>query len=285
MKKWRYSEAAQAASGKGGSKSSSSMSSKGSPMLMMKRMMMYGGKGKGYAPSSPTSSPSTTPYPTITAEPTTMPTVEVDASAFQRCLIVLAVADVNRDDSLNQEEYVRFINRWSGVTYVGEMFEDLDPTLQRNYAFLAQEGGEIDVTGSKPEQTVEEDAHLRRFCAYTLTLLSSGQVTVTTRAPTPATELLLSECFLAMVLSDQNSDSQMNQTEYITFIDRFTEEEIEAETFDELDVILQENFLESAPEGYIDIAGSLPGETPSDELVAVCTSTQAAVNVVLNGSS
>lgn len=282
MKKWRYSEAAQAAKGKGKHSAKSSMKGSSMMMMMMKQMMMMGGKGKGKGTPYPTPAKE----PSIPPPPTPMPTIEVDFGTFERCLIILSTADINRDDILDEQEYVRFINRWSGVTYVGEMFEDLDPLFQQNYVLLAEGNEEgIDVTGSKPGQTVEDDDHLRRYCSYTLTLLQSDDATVTTRAPTPASELLLSECFLAMALSDEDFNSRMNQTEYIAFIDRFTEEEIEAESFDDLDEVLQENFFQSAPEGYIDITGSRPGETPPDELVAVCSSTQAAVIVVLADSS
>lgn len=266
-------------------------------MMMMMRMMMGKGKGKGKGVPPPSPPPKDTPIPTpiptlaptqtqspvsATESPTSLPTIDVDAGTFESCLIILSFADVDRDDLLNQQEYVRFINRWSGVTYVGEPFEELDPALQQNYVFLAQGQEEgIDVTGSKPGQAVQDDAHLQRFCTYTLTLLQSDNVIVTTRAPSPASDLLLSQCFLAMVISDEDFNSQMNQTEYVAFVDRFTEDDIEEESFSDLDMVLQQNFFQFAPQGYIDITGSRPEETPTEELVTVCTSTQAAVNVVL----
>ena len=297
MKKWRYSEGGIDAmwSSKGKSSSSSkgkgkgSSGSKGSYMKM--KMMMMMGKGKGGTPPPKDTPSPTTPYPTMaptqtqppvspTDPPTALPTIVLDPATYESCLIVLAFVDVDGDDLLDQQEYVRFINRWSGVTYVGEPFEDLDPALQQNYVFLAQGEEGIDISGSKPGETTPDDGHLQRYCTYTITLLESDDVIVTTRAPSPASDLLLSECFLSMVISDEDFNSQMSQTEYVTFIDRFTEEAIEAESFGDLDVVLQQNFFQFAPDGYIDITGSRPDETPTEELISVCTSTQAAVNVV-----
>uniref|UniRef100_A0A7S3L498 Calmodulin n=1 Tax=Amphora coffeiformis TaxID=265554 RepID=A0A7S3L498_9STRA len=285
MKKWRYSEAAKKMmSGKlmkSSSKSSMSSGGKGSTkseekVMMMRRMMMRG-KGTGYSPAykstlKPTRSPS---VPTV---PTLVPTILLDAESFQRCLIVMAVADINRDDSLNPEEYVRFILRLSMAQFVGETFEDLDPLLQDNYTFLAGEGTDLNVTGSKPGQTTDDDQYLRRICTYTLTLLGNG-VNPPTRVPSPATDEFLAECFLSMALSDTDRNNQLDEAEYVTFVNRFTSDNYDEESFDDLGPILKENFMMLASDGgFIDVTGARPGEETTEELVSVCLMTQEAVD-------
>ena len=284
MKKWRYSEAARSkSSGKGMSskpKGSSSMSGKG---MMMKRMMMMkkSGKGKGseYSgskksqPSKPTSSPR--PYPTSS------PTIFLEPEDYGTCLLAMAVADIDRDDMMDPDEYVRFVNRLNREAFVGDTFEDIDPALQSNYEFLVGQNEAIDVTGSKPGQSVPDDGNLRRICVYTFTTLRELVGTAPTRDPSSGPAVFISECFLSMELGDRNQDNRLDQSEYVIFVSRFSNEDEDAESFEDLDDILQDNFYDLATDGYIDIAGSGPGETPTEELIAVCTSTQDALNRIM----
>ena len=184
----------------------------------------------------------------------------------------MAVADVNRDDIMDPSEYVRFVSRLGMTTFAGEEFTELHPTLQENYSFLAMEDG-IDITGSKPGQEVDDDSHLRRICATTLTAVENAPG----GSPTDEDEVDLSMCFLSLVVSDRNRDSELDQTEYVFFIVRFSQGSIEAEEFAELDALFQENFDAIAPSGTFDISGSMPGQTPTDELVAACELTHDIV--------
>lgn len=296
MKKWRYSEAANPVSGKGmKSSSKSSMPSGGKGgmksehmiMMMMRRMMMRG-KGKGYSPAYE-KTPKPTPYPSVISEstsaPTSLPTIFLDAGAFQRCLIVMAISDINRDDLLDPVEYVRFILRLSMAQFVDETFEDLDPLLQENYEFLAGEGSSLNVAGSKPGQTTDDDQNLRRICTYTLTLLETG-VNPPTRVPSPATDEFLAECFLSMVLSDADDNGQLDEDEYVTFVNRFTSDNYDEGSFVDLDPVLRDNFSMLASDGgLIVVAGARPEEEPTEELVSVCLMTQIAVDTVMESFS
>ena len=198
----------------------------------------------------------------------------------------MAVSDINRDDSMDREEYVRFILRYSMAQFVGESFEDLDPLLQDNFVFLAGEETSLDVTGSKPGQTTDDDQtqRLRRICTYTLTLLENG-VNPPMRVPSPATDEFLASCFLSMALSDVDRNGQLDEAEYVTFVNRFLDDNYDVEAFDELDVVLRDNFSTLVSDGgSIVVEGARPGEETTEELVSVCLMTQEAVDTSLESS-
>lgn len=293
MRKWRYSDAAKlviwkgmAASYKGGKSGSGKSSTKSGYMRMMRmrRMMMMRGKGKGgeYTPAyipTPKPTPKPTRFSSDPPEPTPLPTIQLDDSAFRRCLIGMAVSDINRDDWLDRMEYVRFILRLGMAQFVGETFDDLDPLLQDNFDFLAGEESSLNVTGSKPGQTIEDDQNLRRICTYTMTLLDNG-VNIPTRVPSPATDEFLAVCFLSMAISDTDLNDQLSEAEYVSFLNRFSDD-INVETFDDLDEVLRENFFRLGPDGFIVVEGARPGQEPTEDLVSVCLLTQEAVETSL----
>lgn len=287
MMKWRYSKAGHEAKTKAESKAYSKGSmnnskAEGSMNMKMMRMMMW------YKyPSNPKTQP---PVPTRAPDLTTpMPTIEVDPGAYRRCIIVMAVSDLDRDDVMTAAEYVRFVNRLGQDAFAGEEFEELEMSLQENYYFLVGEEDGLDVMGSKPGDEVEDDAHLRRICAFTLTVVAQLEVTPPSGPPNEEddSDVWLPMCFLSMVISDANRDGVLDQAEYVFFINRYTytEDDYEAETFDALDTALQENFFELATDGTLNIAGARPGETPTDELVASCTATHEIIESLVEESS
>ena len=54
---------------------------------------------------------------------------------------------------MDENEYLRFLNRLSNNEYKNVDFNDLPENLIDNYDKFATTGGEIDITGSKPGQT------------------------------------------------------------------------------------------------------------------------------------
>jgi hypothetical protein len=190
----------------------------------------------------------------------------------------MAVSDINRDDVLDPQEYVRFVNRIEQQPFVGEMFLDLDPLLQDTYVFLAAQSDVdgIDVFGSKPGQDIADDQPLRRICVYTITVLQQ----VAMDRPTLPPGVSFSDCFLSMVISDQDQNMALDETEYVSFINRYFTDGTIFDGFDDLTAALQDNFFQAAENGTIDITGSRPSESPSEELLDFCIITQEAVDSV-----
>ena len=247
-------------------KSSKSSKSERSKMKMKKKLMRS--KAKAGKPSAPTPAP----------------TIELDEGAFSRCVIAMAVSDIDRDDVMDPQEYVRFINRLNQEAFVGDSFDELDPRLQDNFNFLADTEGGIDIYGSKPGQMIADDQPLRRICTYTLTVNDQVAMEAPTVSP-GSSQVSFSMCFLSLVISDLDRNEELNQAEYVMFINRYFDESERVSEFDDLAVPLQENFFQAAENGVISIAGAQPNETPTDELLDFCIATQAAVDVVMENAS
>jgi hypothetical protein len=252
---------------KSSSTDSSKAKAKGSKSMKMKKMMMMGkGKGNNEQP---------------TPAPSPLPTIVLDDETYGQCILQMAASDIDRNDILDPQEYVRFVNRIEQEPFVGETFDDLDPLLQDNFYFLATSADGIDIFGSKPGQDLDDDQPLRRICVYTISVVQQVAMSRPTGPPASAPNVSFSDCFLSMVISDQDLNSALDQSEYVSFINRYFTDGTSFTDFDDLTPALQDNFSQAAgPNGSIDITGSRPTETPSDALLDFCTATQEAVDSV-----
>jgi hypothetical protein len=217
-----------------------------------------------------------------------------------QCNTALSIADLSRDDLLDESEYVRFINRLSNNEYSGQLFSDLPGNIQDVYDKFATTDSQIDVFGSKPGQSAssEQDEFLDGLCCETdLAVQNPGASTEDqpTMAPQPSeapgpTESLPptfgeSYCRTSMASVDFNRDDLLNEEEYVLFLNRLTSNQFADLTFDELDVTLQQNFETLiGPDDQINIFGSKPGQSASDEQEAnldnICLETAIALNGV-----
>jgi len=87
----------------------------------------------------------------------------------------MASSDLNRDDYLNEEEFVKFLDQLTGNQFSGLEFAELPTALITTYADLATgEDEEIYIFGSKPGQTATEDqdAFLGQICLNVAIALS-----------------------------------------------------------------------------------------------------------------
>lgn len=281
----------------------------------MKKRMMVRGKGTAKSPSLPKSMylmktktaapihPTPAPYhdPASTESPTSVPTVFLDEATYRGCLIAMAISDANRDDIIDREDYVRFVNRLTRNAYVGDSFGDLDEALTGNFEFLALVDVDgIDARGSKPMHAVDDDTHLRRACTYTITALADIVAMAPTRAPAssspprPSPPLAYNPavCFLSMVIADRNRDERLDEAEYVLLIQRLSDNAFAdiVDDFDDLDFLLRQNFARWATPlssgginnaQAVNITGSRPDETPSARLIEICRSTQEAIEAIL----
>ena len=144
----------------------------------------------------------------------------------------MASSDFNRDDNLNQDEYVRFLNRLTQNQYSGSAFADFRPELQNNFESNAQ-SGEINIFGSKPGQSpsTAQSEFLDEFCVDTAIAIQAGGSGGTPPSASPGgggtptaqpqgggggpptfSDAL---CRTAMATSDQNRDAYLNQEEFL----------------------------------------------------------------------
>lgn len=232
---------------------------------------------------------------------------------------MIAISDLSRDDVLSDSEYLRFCNRlgngaWSTVTN----FADLPSVLVTNYQTLSQGGSGIPVGGSKPGQTptTEQSTWLQQVCTGTDQAIAQAQSalvpttapvtnnpppsqTFTTTAPAPATtptapttnnnnnnnndSVDISACTRALIVADMNRDGYLDQTEYVRFLNRNAPDTIfTSMTFPDLPANLQANFQAlSDSNGQINVQGSKPNETPTEEqkshIQEICTQTAEAL--------
>jgi hypothetical protein len=257
------------------------------------------------APSAETSPPQPSGGGTVEG-----PAVDCTGTVSRsQCNTALAIADLSRDDLLNQDEYIRFINRLSGNEFAGATFESLPDNIQANFQKFALESGEVDIFGSKPGQSAvdEQDQFLDDFCCETdLAVSTPGAPTSpvpatptpeppTATPPTPAETptgggpttdctgtVARAQCNTALSIADLSRDNLMDESEYVRFVNRLVNNLFAGETFDQLPGNLQENFFEFATtNGQIDIFGSKPGQTPTSQqdefLNALCCQTDLAI--------
>jgi hypothetical protein len=103
-------------------------------------------------------------------------TPSVSNISYEDCVKSMIIADISRDSLLNGKEFVRFMSRLDTTVNPTDDLTALPPAIQSLYTTLATSGGEIDVTGSKPNETPtpEQTAHLERICNEVGTALSAS---------------------------------------------------------------------------------------------------------------
>jgi hypothetical protein len=251
------------------------------------------------APTEPAVSPPT-PIPAPSEGPPTGGGGDLDCTGTvprSQCNTAMSIADLSRDDLLNEAEYVRFVNRLSSNQYAGSSFGELPSNIQTTFNNFATTGGQVDISGSKPGQTAspDQDLFLDDFCCATdLSILnpSSPDEIQPTPEPTPAAPssdgtfpptFADTFCRTAMASSDFNRDDQLNEEEYVRFLNRLTSNEFAGQVFSDLNTELQTNFVTLAgSDNQIDIFGSKPGQTANDRqeefLGQICLDTAIALS-------
>jgi hypothetical protein len=115
--------------------------------------------------------------------------------SFTQCTTAMTVSDLNRNNRINSDEYVRFVNRGQSNVFLSNewasnSFESLPKELQDNFWALENSGEGIVITGSKPGQTPSpwEEAWLRNVCILTGEAIREvlSKVYAPTKAPTAA---------------------------------------------------------------------------------------------------
>jgi len=212
-----------------------------------------------------------------------------------RCNVDLSVSDTNQNNLLDESDYVKFVNRLSSNQYTDYQIERLPSNIKQNYYRFATTDGQVNIAGSKPGQrvSVDQDIFLNVFCCETdLAVRNPGSIDENnnngsgpaTQAPT----IDLFFCQRSMASSDLNRDNGLSKDEYVTFLNRLTNNQFIGKSYDSLDSKLKENFDKLVGDnGKIDIYGSKPGQAANfqneNDLVNVCVETGNALNAGSGG--
>ena len=90
---------------------------------------------------------------------------------------------------MDQDEFVRFLNRLTVNEFQGLAFADLESPLPETFEDLAGDDGLINILGSKPGQAVSDDqnAFLDQICLDVAIAISRvGETPAPTPPPTPS---------------------------------------------------------------------------------------------------
>lgn len=134
----------------------------------------------------PEALPTPAPFGSGQSMTTSAPTI----SESRQCSLSILVSNLNRDDLLNSQEYVRFVNRLSENQWVSESYDTLPVELRDNFVRLMDETEQIPVHGSRPGQTPTEaqQEQLNRVCFETIQAIDAALNGPITSAPTRALE-------------------------------------------------------------------------------------------------
>jgi hypothetical protein len=203
--------------------------------------------------------------------------------AFATCKLSMMYSDLNRDNVLDANEYVRFVNRFINstvATFASPM--DLASLFITSFEELSTDGG-IDVSGSKPAPSATDAQleHLQAVCRATGKAVSLYQRDAN-NSTLPPVDAFLQDCIEALSVADRDSNGLMDQDEYLRFVNKLT-----GSTYTEFSVIsdpLQLNYnslSEESTAGVVNIEGATDGSLSSVELEQiqhVCSETLAALN-------
>lgn len=199
--------------------------------------------------------------------------------------------DTNRNNLLDQEEYVIFLNWLLNGAFDGLTFDEL-PYRYRNLYNDLEEGGGIDISGSKPDTmpTTEQGIFLQHLCDEAKKLFTDTDppsVPVMTRSPRIGDESCTDEtvderdCLIDLTFADSDRDSKLTEEEYVRFVNKVSDDNYKGLNFGELPGNLKDTFYSLASYGVIDIIGSRPEHNPSDSqesfLIDVCCQTDLAL--------
>jgi len=227
---------------------------------------------------------------------------------FASCKISMAFSDLSRDLYLNQDEYVRFMNRLTNNDFLGSSFSDLPIVLRANFDAQSVPVGDgtngIPVAGSHPtaNPTQAQNDSMKKVCDATeaaiRTYIGGG---ISTPAPTTAPPTMAptenigpdyipySTCTRYLALSDTSRDDRLDEEEYVRFLNFAENRQWLGLTFSQIPQILQDNFNLLATGGIINVAGSKPVQTPTPEqrasLIRFCNQTSEYIFGALNGGS
>ena len=220
---------------------------------------------------------------------------------IQKCKIALAVGDKDRNNLLDQNEYLRFVNKLGSkiledepTDYVAiSSFDELSQSLKDDYDYFSNpELGQINISGSKPGDvpTPIQDVQINELCELTSSKILDPNTTTDrdlTDDTNPSTDcsgtVATNECNIDLSISDSVKNDLLDESDYVKFVNRLSSNEYANTQFGQLPINIKENYNRFATkDGRVDVSGSKPGQRVSVEqdkfLSAFCCETDLAVN-------
>jgi len=98
----------------------------------------------------------------------------------------------------------------------------------------------------------------------------------------PVTEEFYSSCLRALILSDASRDNRLSNAEYVALLNRLTTNAFTGQSFDQLSPVFQTSYQDlSGEKGYIDVSGSKPYESPTEDQITalrdICAATSDSI--------
>lgn len=216
---------------------------------------------------------------------------------FQQCKTAILLADSNRNDLLEKDEFDRFADRFHNDLFATSVDEEAEVDYGRAYqTILEQQGKRVapSVRGSRPGQapTHEESQNLWFLCDESFKVLDTanqramdtGNTKTSRKGSTSVgdvSEEFWSTCKTALFVSDKNDDSALDKVEFVGLVHRLEPETRNVGTYGSLDEVFHKAFESSNRGGFIDVVGSRPGSVASptevDRLRNLCISFSHAV--------
>ena len=244
--------------------------------------------------------------------PSLSPAVDVNSTQLSEielrtCKKFMVLSDSNRNSILEETEFIAFVSRMTTTQdFSGNEFDDLDVSFRAIYDGKTSAVGGIDIDGSKPgqESTPTQENLFRKLCTEVTGAIeeleanaptTKGPIVQSTPSQAPSsTDVEISDeffrvCKTAMLIADRNRNDVLEAEEYVRFLNRLTISEFSGEVFADLEPTLQQGFLRVSMDGKVNVYGSKPGTTPSDEenihLRHVCESVHIAIEGYHGGNN
>ena len=225
-------------------------------------------------------------------------------TVFKQCIIALAIGDIDRDDLLSKNEYLRFVNQLSSripnSDYVEVSdFDRLPQSLRNNFdSFSDSALSRIDIYGAKPGQvpTSQQETQINNLCESTSTtiLVSGGDDPVKPVDPYPNNDnnhgtgtdcsaaIDRGRCNVDLSISDSSQNNLLDESDYVKFVNRIASNQYSNTQIGQLPLNIKNNYYMFATKnGQVDISGSKPGQRVSVEqdifLNVFCCETEKAV--------
>ncbi|KAL7581409.1 hypothetical protein ACA910_021995 [Epithemia clementina (nom. ined.)] len=213
----------------------------------------------------------------------------------QACFDSLVQADSDQSGTLDETEYLGFVRSIDGAVVAADAaFPNAPYIVRDNYQWILgvdQDQKAVDLTAAAQNSTntssalLSQETLLAAACQRTRTIVAAavaGNNAVT----------LPEHCWAALTTADANNDDQLNESEFVVFVQRFVglvlvaaAPEGEETAFPDLDAKFQTLFAshmgEDGTTKELDISGAKPDQTPSQDQVsalnAFCSEMEATV--------
>lgn len=177
------------------------------------------------------------PNPAVpTASPAPNPTDFVLNDAdYNQCKASLALSDVNRDDWLEPDEFVRFLNQYFDNAFVSFAFEDLDESFQLSYDAARGVRVFVDIQGvrSTSPSSVEDES---------ITAVCTEFVGAINRYADPGSDTI-TECLDVIAQVNKDGANVLSAQEYLVLIDALSDRLWpDSRSLDDLPFVVADNY-------------------------------------------